>query len=105
MGFGDKLRNELKKETANTIESRYMPDRDSAMEILEKGIRRIGYVEIDTLHRAGTCEGGQLSRLYDLESRDLNSFAEFLENEGFKVSKAWWGYSSDGNPDILKIRV
>ena len=25
--------------------------------------------------------------------------------EGFNVSKRWWGYSSDGVPDMLKITV
>ena len=108
MNAADKLRNELNKESANIIATRFAPQKDAAMEIIAKGIKRLGYVEIDTLHcqGTGTPEGRSLSYLYGgLKSADLNTFAEFLKAEGFKVSKAWWGYSSNGNPDILKISL
>lgn len=101
MGFADTLRNELKSENGKIIATRFAPRKEEIMDILATGIKRIGYVKIDTLCHTGTCEGDRLG----VKSNEINAFAEFLKMEGFNVSKSWWGFSSDGIPDMLTIRV
>ena len=101
MGFADNLRNELNNTNAEIIANRFEPRKEEIFNTLATGIKRLGYVKIDTLCDTGTCEGVRLG----VKSNEINAFAEFLTKEGFKVSKSWWGYSSDGNPDMLTIRV
>ena len=101
MGFADNLRNELNNTNAEIIATRFEPRKEEIFNTLATGIKRIGYVKIDTLCNTGTLEG----RLLGVKSNEINAFAEFLTKEGFKVSRSWWGYSSDGNPDMLTIRV
>lgn len=106
MNFADKIRNELNNTNNEIIDSRFEPNKEKAMEIIARGIKRIGYVCIDTLCHTSTCEGGELSvALGHIDSKDLNALHEWLTKEGFKVSKMWWGYSSDGIPDMIKIRL
>ena len=101
MSFADKLRNELKNENAEIIARDIEPRKDKIMEILAKGIKRLGYVKVDTLCNAGTCEGDQLG----VKSGNIEAFADFLKKEGFRVQRGWWGYSSDGKPDMLTITL
>jgi hypothetical protein len=101
MGFADNLRNELKNENAEIIATRFEPRKDELMDILAKGIKRLGYVKIDVLCHTGTLEGDMLG----VHSKEINAFADFIKAEGFRVSKSWWGCSSDGLPDMLTIRV
>ena len=101
MGFADTLRNELKNENAEIIATRFEPRKEEIMNTLATGIKRMGYVKIDTLCHTGTCEGDRLG----VKSNEINAFSEFLKKEGFKVQKSWWGYSSDGVPDMLTISV
>ena len=99
MNFADNLRNEINNKNAEIIAIRFEPKKDELLGIIAKGIRRIGYVEIDTLCNAGTCEGDSLG----VHRGEIEAFAEFVRKEGFKATPAWWGYSSYGEPDILKI--
>jgi hypothetical protein len=101
MNFADKLRNELNNENAEIIARDIEPRKDKIMEILAKGIKRLGYVKVDTLCNTGTCEGDQLG----VNSGNIEVFADFLKREGFRVQRAWWGYSSDGKPDMLTITL
>lgn len=101
MGFADNLRKEMNNKNAEIIADCFEPRKEEIFNIIATGIKRIGYVKIDTLCHAGTCEGAQLG----INHKEINAFAEFLKNEGFKVQKAWWGYSSDGNPDMLTITL
>ena len=106
MNAADKLRNELNNETANIIADRFEPNKDKAMEIIARGIKRIGYVCIDTFNHTSTCEGGELSvALGHINNKDLNALHTWLTKEGFNVSKQWWGYSSNGIPDMVKITI
>ena len=99
MSFADNLRNELNNKNKSIIADRFIPRREELLETVAKGIRRIGYVQIDTLGNSGTLEGDCLG----VHRGEVDAFAEFVHNEGFKVSRMWWGYSSDGEPDMLKI--
>lgn len=101
MNFADKLRNEMNDKNNETIATRFAPRKTELLETIAKGIRRIGYVQIDTLGNSGTLEGDCLG----VHRGEVDAFAEFVRNEGFKVSRMWWGYSSDGEPDMLKIRL
>lgn len=101
MGFADNLRNELNNTNAEIIANRFEPNKEEIFNTLAIGIKRLGYVKIDTCCNTGTCEGNRLG----VKSNEINAFAEFLQKEGFRVQKSWWGYSSDGNPDMLTIRV
>lgn len=101
MNFADKLRNELNSMNAEIIARDIEPRKDEIMEILSRGIKRLGYVKVDTLCSAGTCEGSELG----VNSGNIEAFAEFLKKEGFRVQKAWWGYSADGRPDMLTITI
>jgi hypothetical protein len=101
MNFADTLRKELNDKNRNIISTEFEPRKETIMETIAKGIKRIGYVSIDTFNHTGTCEGDSLG----INDKNIEAFAEFLKAEGFKVSKRWWGFSSDGVPDMLKITV
>ena len=101
MNFADKLRNELNNKNEEIIARDIEPRKDKIMEVLARGIKRIGYVKTDTLCNTGTCEGSELG----VNSGNIEAFADFLKKEGFRVQKAWWGYSSDGKPDMLTITL
>lgn len=106
MGFADNLRKELNGTNEEIIATRFEPNKERAMGILAEGIKRIGYVCIDTLCGTSSYEGNQLSSaLGSIKNKDLDALHQWLTREGFKVSKMWWGYSSDGLPDMVKIRV
>lgn len=102
MGFADNLRNELKNQTEDYIATHFEPRKEEIFRIISKGIKRIGYVKIDTFNRTGTLEGEQLGIK---KSSEINPFVEFLKREGFRTQRAWWGYSSEGDPDMLTITV
>jgi hypothetical protein len=101
MSFADTLRKELDNKNQNIIATEFEPRKEEIMETIAKGIRRVGFVTIDTFNNTGTSEGDSLGINY----KNIEAFAEFLKAEGFKVSRCWWGYSSDGVPDMLKIHV
>jgi hypothetical protein len=101
MNFADKLRKELNNKNEEIIARDIEPHKDEIMEILARGIKRLGYVKADTLCGTGTCEGRELG----VNSDNIEAFAEFLKKEGFRVQKSWWGYSSDGKPDMLTISL
>ena len=102
MGFADNLRNEISNNKEQIIATRFQPRRDEIMDILATGIKRLGYVQIDTSgYRTGTYEGTQIGA----KREELNALAEWLRKEGFIVEPMWWGYDSAGMPDMLRIRV
>ena len=101
MNFADTLREELNNKNRNIIATEFEPHKDAIMATIAKGIKRIGYVKIDHFNHTGTCEGDSLG----INSKNIEAFVEFLRAEGFKVSRQWWGYSTDGVPDMLKITV
>lgn len=101
MNFADKLRNELKNTNEEIIAREIEPRKGEIMEVLARGIKRLGYVKADTLCNAGTCEGSELG----VNSYNIEAFAEFLQKDGFRVQKSWWGYSSAGRPDMLTITL
>lgn len=101
MGFADKLRKELANEKNELIDTRFKSNKEEIMAILEKGIRRLGYVKTDTFNNSSTHEG----KLLGIGRGEVNAFADFLKGEGFKVQKAWWGFSTDGEPDMLTITI
>ena len=101
MNFADTLRNELKSKNEETITNEFVPKKDKIMSVLAGGIKRLGYVKVDTFYHTGTYEGDQLG----INGGNIVAFAEFLQREGFVVQKSWWGGSSDGVPDMLTIRV
>lgn len=103
MNAADKLREQLKNKNAKIIAERIEPNKETLLNAIARGIERIGYVEIDTLHNTSTYEGRQIG--FSPEPNELDALAEFLTAEGFKVSKMWWGYSSNGFPDMLKIKL
>jgi hypothetical protein len=102
MGFADNLRNELKNQTEDYIATHFEPRKEEIFRIISSGIKRIGYVRVDVFNNTGTAEGKMLGIRSGTE---INAFAEFLDKEGFRTRKAWWGYSSDGDPDMLTITV
>lgn len=101
MTFADNLRNELKTKNEEIIATSFEPRKDELFNTIASGIKRMGYVKIDTFNRTGTMEGSKLGIGRD----EIDAFAEWLGREGFRVQKAWWGYSSEGMPDMLTIRV
>lgn len=101
MNFAEQLRNELKDKTTSIIANEFEPRKEKIFSILATGIKRIGYVKIDTFNHTGTYEGNMLG----INDKNIEAFAKFLTDEGFKVQKSWWGFSSDGVPDMLKIWV
>jgi len=102
MGFADNLRKEIANSNKSIIATRFEPRKAEILNIIAKGIRRIGYVQIDTsCYHGGTCEGDMVG----VKREELDALKEFLEGEGFKVSRQWWGYSSNGMPDMLKITI
>lgn len=106
MNAAEMLKAELATKNQEIIDTRFEPNKDKAMEIIARGIKRIGYVCVDTFNHTSTCEGGELSvALGHLTCRDLNAAADWLKKEGFIVTRQWWGFSSDGDPDMIKIRV
>ena len=103
MGFADNLRKEISNTNEQIIATKYEPRKAEIMGILERGIKRIGYVQIDTSgYCAGTMEGTQIGA----KQEDLNALYEFLRAEGFVVNKMWWGWGGHGSiPDMLKITL
>jgi len=102
MGFADNLREEINNTNEQIIATRFEPRKGEIMGIIAQGIKRIGYVQIDTSgYHAGTMEGTMIGA----KREELNALAEWLRKEGFIVTPQWWGYSSNGLPDMLKIRV
>ena len=101
MGFADTLRNELKNKNNEIILNEFEPRKEEIMGILADGIKRIGYVKVDTLCHTGSCEGNKLGVNY----KNINAFAGFLTKEGFRIAKSWWGFSADGSPDMLTIKL
>jgi len=103
MNFADNLRSEISEANKNIIETKFKPRADEILDIIAKGIKRIGYVEIDTSgYCAGTMEGTQIGA----KQEDLNALYEFLRAEGFVVKKMWWGWGGHGSiPDMLKITL
>ena len=99
MGFADTLRKELKSENAAIIAKEFEPRKNEIMATIAEGIKRPGYVEIDTCGFSATAEGMQLG----VNRGNIEAFYDFVRAEGFKVKRCWWGHSSDGAPDILKI--
>lgn len=101
MGFADNLRSELKGKNAEIIATRFEPRKEEIFNIIATGIKRIGYVKTDFFNNTGTREGNMLG----LKRGEVDAFVEFLTKEGFRVQRSWWGYSSEGEADMLTIKV
>ena len=102
MSFADTLRNEVNDRKNEIIANRFAPNKEALLNTIAAGIKRLGYVQIDTSGcNTGTMEGCQLG----VHRGEVEAFADFVTAEGFVVSRRWWGYSADGEPDILKIRL
>jgi hypothetical protein len=103
MAFADKLRKEIADRDQQIINNEILPKKEQILNAVSEGIKRIGYVCIDTGYGTSSHEGLMVG-IHDC--RKLNALAKFLQGEGFKVSKMWWGMGScDGDPDMLKIRL
>ena len=104
MNYADKLRAEQADKNKEIIKNLIEPRKDAILEEVSNGIRRIGYVTIDTSgYRAGTYEG---CRVGIHEREHLPAFTEWLKEQGFKVKQMWWGMGScSGYPDMIEIRL
>lgn len=102
MNAAEMIKAELADRNKQIIDELIEPNRDKIIDALSRGIKRLGYAKIDYFHNSGTSEG------YETGINDKQyfpAFAEWLRAEGFKVSRSWWGCSSDGNPDMLTITI
>ena len=104
MAFADKLRAEVADKNKEIINNEILPKKEQILNAVAEGIKRIGYVCIDTSTYGTSTAEGRMVGIHDC--RKLNDLAQFLKDEGFKVSKMWWGMGScDGDPDMLKIKL
>lgn len=107
MNYAETLRKEIADNNANIAATRFEPNKDKILKPIAEGIKRIGYVCIDTSgYDTSSCEGRYASAAAGwLKYTDLNAFADWLTKEGFKVSRQWWGMSTNGFPDMVKITL
>lgn len=107
MNYAESLRKELADKNANIVATRFEPNRDKILKPIAEGIKRIGYVSIDTSgYDTSSYEGRIASSAAGwLKNSDLDAFANWLTKEGFRVTREWWGMSTNGLPDMLKIRL
>lgn len=104
MAFADKLRAEVADKNQEIINNEILPRKEQILNAVAEGIKRIGYVCIDTSTYGTSSAEGRKVGIFDC--RKLNALAQFLKGEGFTVSKMWWGMGScDGDPDMLKIKL
>ena len=105
MNYAESLRKELADKNANIVATRFEPNRDKILKPIAEGIKRIGYVCIDTSgYDTSSYEGRIASSAAGwLKNSDLEAFANWLTKEGFRVTQQWWGMSTNGLPDMLKI--
>ena len=101
--FADTLRNEVKNENEKILEEIILPRKETILRSVAEGIKRIGYVTIDTSGYDTSSLEGRWVGIYKKEY--LPALCEFLKEEGFNVRKQWWGMSTDGLPDMLKITL
>lgn len=101
MNYAEIAKKNIADKNAEVI-AKFESRKEEIFKIILKGIERLGYVKIDTLAGHGaTLEGQQLG----VKNGELDAFNEFVKKEGFKTQKSWWGYSTDGEADMLKIFV
>lgn len=103
MNAAEALRAEVSAKNKEIIETIIEPKRERILSAVAEGIRRIGYVTIDTSGYNTSSMEGRMTGIYD--SKYLNALAEWLRTEGFKVSRQWWGMSCNGDPDMLTIKL
>ena len=101
MSFADNLRQQLADTDQQIIDTKFMPRRDEILQRIAEGIKRLGYVCIDTSSCGTSTPEGRLG----VNQKELSAFKKFITQEGFKASFSWWGYSTDGLPDMLTIRL
>lgn len=103
MNAAEALRAEVAAKNKEIIETIIEPKRERILSAVAEGIRRIGYVTIDTSGYDTSSMEGRMTGIYD--SKYLNALAEWLSTEGFNVSRRWWGCCSGGDPDMLTIKL
>ena len=101
--FADTLRNEVKNENERILEEIILPKKDQILSAVAAGIKRIGYVVIDTSGYDTSSYEGRMTGIYKQEY--LGALYDFLEGEGFRVVRSWWGLSTNVSPDMLKITL
>lgn len=99
----DKLREELNNENKAIIANKFQPNKEQIISAITKGIKRIGYVCIDTSgYNTSSLEGRMCGHI---ERKELYAFKEFVQAEGFKTTLQWWGLSTNGLPDMIKVTL
>lgn len=104
MNYAEQLRNEMSKSNKLIIATKFAPHKEQIMNALAEGIKRIGYVCIDTSGYNTSSYEGRIA-MCDAKREELPALAEFIRAEGFNVTQQWWGMSSNGFPDMLKITL
>ena len=103
MNYAEQLKGEIASKNAAIIAEKCEPNKEKIMNAIAEGIRRIGYVCIDTSGYNTSSHEGRMCGSF--KNSELDALKEFVEREGFKVSRMWWGMSSNGFPDMLKITL
>ena len=103
MNAADKLRAEIEAGNKEIITTIIEPKREQILKAVSDGIKRIGYVTIDTSGYGTSSHEGRMTGIHDC--KHLNALREWLMAEGFKVARKWWGCSCDGDPDMLTITL
>lgn len=103
MNAAEKLRAELNNENKEIIANKFQPNKEQIISAIIKGIKRIGYVCIDTSgYDTSTPEGRECG---SIKAKELYAFSDFVRAEGFKTSLRWWGLSTSGTPDMINITL
>ncbi len=102
MNYAETLKAEMANTDQQIIDNEIMPRKDEILSTIAAGIKRIGYVCIDSLCGTSSAEGCKVG-IFD--NKKFPALIKFLTSEGFKVSRQWWGYSANGLPDMIKISV
>ena len=84
MNYADTLRKELNDKNKSIIATEFEPRKEAIMETIAKGIKRIGYVSIDTFNHTGSCEGG----LFGYQLQKHRSLCRVLKSRGFQGQQA-----------------
>lgn len=107
MNYAETLRKEIADNNANIAATRFEPNKEKILKPIAEGIKRIGYVCIDTSgYDTSSCEGRYASAAAGgLKNSDLDAFTWWLNKKGFDVTRQWWGGAKNGFPDMLKIHL
>jgi hypothetical protein len=82
------------------------PDFDAIMgEVIER-FKTSGEVELRDTGISIWGDGYPCKVIRKIRLADrMEALAQMIEEQGFKVSRWWWGYSTYGDPNGIKIRL